>query len=174
MISGAGLGGNYKAVEVHFHWGKNGGPGSEHTIDGEQYPMEMHIVHIKDNYRSVLEAAEDPNGLAVLGFLYQESDTEDKKYGSIINALNSIKFPGNQTQLDSLSLAMLIPPLPNLTRYFRYDGSLTTPDCAEVVIWTVFENTIKLGKEQLKAFSSLWFENGIAMTETFRPVQPLN
>ncbi|KAM9468996.1 carbonic anhydrase 4b isoform 2-T2 [Clarias gariepinus] len=167
VISNAGLVGNYKAVEVHFHWGKNGGPGSEHTIDEEQYPME-------DKYNSVQEATKDPNGLAVLGFLYQESDTEDKKYGSIINALNIIKFPGNQTQLDSLSLAMLIPPLHNLTRYFRYKGSLTTPDCAEVVIWTVFENTIKLSKEQLKTFSSVWFKNGTALTETFRPVQPLN
>lgn len=31
----------YKAVQLHLHWGKNGGPGSEHTIDGEQFPMEV-------------------------------------------------------------------------------------------------------------------------------------
>lgn len=43
VIDGAGLRESYKAVEVHFHWGKNGGPGSEHTIDGEQYPMEVSL-----------------------------------------------------------------------------------------------------------------------------------
>ncbi len=40
-ISGADLGANYKAQQLHLHWGKNGGPGSEHTIDGEKYPMEV-------------------------------------------------------------------------------------------------------------------------------------
>ncbi|GLD47110.1 carbonic anhydrase 4-like protein [Lates japonicus] len=41
-ISGGGLPSTYKAVQFHLHWGKNGGPGSEHTIDGEQYPMEIY------------------------------------------------------------------------------------------------------------------------------------
>lgn len=40
-ISGGGLPTTYKAVQFHLHWGTNGGPGSEHTIDGEQYPMEV-------------------------------------------------------------------------------------------------------------------------------------
>lgn len=40
-ISGGGLPATYKAVQFHLHWGRNGGPGSEHTIDGEQYPMEV-------------------------------------------------------------------------------------------------------------------------------------
>lgn len=41
IISGGGLTNSYKAVQFHLHWGTNGGPGSEHTIDGEQYPMEV-------------------------------------------------------------------------------------------------------------------------------------
>lgn len=40
-ISGGGLPTSYKAVQFHLHWGTNGGPGSEHTIDGEQFPMEV-------------------------------------------------------------------------------------------------------------------------------------
>ncbi|KAG7322191.1 hypothetical protein KOW79_015049 [Hemibagrus wyckioides] len=174
VIEGAGLKDKYKAVEIHFHWGKNGGPGSEHTIDGEQYPMEMHIVHIKETYSSVLEASKDRTGLAVLGFLYQESDSANQKYESIINALPQIRIPDNKTTIKSVSLEMLIPSQDLLKRYFRYSGSLTTPDCAESVIWTVFESTIPLSKQQLSAFSALQFENGTAMTDTFRPVQPRN
>ncbi|KAF7699831.1 carbonic anhydrase 4b [Silurus meridionalis] len=174
VISNAGLTGEYKAVEVHFHWGKNGGPGSEHTIDGEQYPMEMHIVHIKKSYSSVSEATKDPLGLAVLGMLYQESPNRNMKYDSIINALSSIKYPGNKTTVGPVSLDSLLPPHCELMKYFRYNGSLTTPNCSESVIWTVFENTTKLSKQQLSAFSDLWFDNRTAMTENFRPVQPLN
>lgn len=40
-IKGGNLPTTYKALQVHLHWGKNGGPGSEHTIDGEQFPMEV-------------------------------------------------------------------------------------------------------------------------------------
>lgn len=40
-IKGGNLPTTYKALQVHLHWGKNGRPGSEHTIDGEQFPMEV-------------------------------------------------------------------------------------------------------------------------------------
>lgn len=40
-ISGGNLPTTYKALQLHFHWGKDGGPGSEHTIDGEQFPLEV-------------------------------------------------------------------------------------------------------------------------------------
>ncbi|KAK1785780.1 hypothetical protein P4O66_003114 [Electrophorus voltai] len=81
------------------------------------------------------------------------------------------------SRLGPLSLELLIPAhkVPKgQYSYFRYTGSLTTPDCAESVIWTVLENTVHLSKQQLSAFSDLMFGNGSTMVETFRPVQPLN
>ena len=40
-IKGGNLAAQYKAIQLHLHWGVDGGPGSEHTIDGEQFPMEV-------------------------------------------------------------------------------------------------------------------------------------
>lgn len=40
-VSEGNLEDTYKAVQFHLHWGTDGGPGSEHTVDGEQYPMEV-------------------------------------------------------------------------------------------------------------------------------------
>lgn len=40
-ISGGGLPGRYRAVQLHFHWGSLAGNGSEHTLDGRQLPMEV-------------------------------------------------------------------------------------------------------------------------------------
>ena len=40
-VLGAHLNAAYKVVQLHLHWGDDGGPGSEHTIDGERYPMEV-------------------------------------------------------------------------------------------------------------------------------------
>ncbi|XP_064158942.1 carbonic anhydrase 4-like isoform X3 [Anguilla rostrata] len=71
MVSGGSLESTYRAVQLHLHWGQNGGSGSEHTIDGEQYPMELHIVHVKQEYSSLAEALEDPTGVAVLGFFFE-------------------------------------------------------------------------------------------------------
>ncbi|KAL2096735.1 hypothetical protein ACEWY4_008883 [Coilia grayii] len=172
-IEGGNLESSYKAIQLHFHWGADGGPGSEHTIDGEQYPMEMHIVHIKQRYHSLSEALKDKSGVAVLGFFYQESGSSNRKYDSVINALKNIIRPGTNTTLYDLSLETLIPSHSDLTVYYRYQGSLTTPQCDEAVVWTVFENTIPLSKQQLSAFSQLSFADGQKMTSTFRPVQPL-
>uniref|UniRef100_A0A7N9AWY3 Carbonic anhydrase n=1 Tax=Mastacembelus armatus TaxID=205130 RepID=A0A7N9AWY3_9TELE len=154
-IKGGNLEVPYKAVQLHMHWGKEGGLGSEHTIDGEQFPMEMHIVHIKEEYTSLSQAKKDPIGLAVLGFF-----------------IEVILF--KYLKKNHVSLDMFIPPQENLTKYFRYNGSLTTPNCSEAVVWTLFENTIFLSRKQLASFSQLRYSNGGEMTKTFRPVQPLN
>ncbi|KAJ8403843.1 hypothetical protein AAFF_G00347110 [Aldrovandia affinis] len=174
MISGSSLETSYRAAQMHLHWGKNGGPGSEHTIDGEQYPMELHIVHVKQKYSSLAEALLDPTGVAVLGFFYETSTSVNRKYEPIISALKNITKSGSNTSLSGVSLDMLIPEHENMTTYYRYQGSLTTPGCTEAVVWTIFENTIPLSKEQLSAFSELEFRNGEKMTGTFRPVQPVN
>ncbi|XP_044059311.1 carbonic anhydrase 4b [Siniperca chuatsi] len=173
-IRGGNLAVPYKAYQLHLHWGQDGGPGSEHTIDGEQFPMEMHIVHIKEEYNSLSQAVRDRVGLAVLGFFFQESESANKKFDPLINALKYIRRPTNSITLKGVSLEMFIPPQKNMTKYFRYDGSLTTPNCAETVVWSLFENTIPLSREQLAAFSQLQFPNGKQMVRTYRPVQPLN
>ncbi|XP_035846960.1 carbonic anhydrase 4a isoform X2 [Sander lucioperca] len=173
-ISGGGLPTTYKAVQFHMHWGKHGGPGSEHTIDGEQYPMELHIVHMKHHYTDLTTALSDPEGVAVLGFFYERSNSANRKYDPITNALRSITITNSNTSLPSISLAQLIPAEQNLTSFYRYKGSLTTPGCTEAVIWTVFENTIPLSMDQLRVFSDLQFHDGKPMVGNFRPVQPLN
>ena len=40
-VSGGGLPGEFQADHFHMHWGAADGWGSEHTIDGLSYPMEV-------------------------------------------------------------------------------------------------------------------------------------
>ncbi|XP_072519684.1 carbonic anhydrase 4a [Salminus brasiliensis] len=171
-VSEGNLGNSYKAVQFHFHWGEEGGPGSEHTVDGEQYPMELHIVHMRQDFKTLDAALRDPTGVAVLGFFYEESNSPNRKYDGFIEALKGVVSADTNTTISGISLSNLILPEGNLTKYYRYSGSLTTPSCTEAVVWTVFEETISLSKEQLAAFSSLKFHDGEPMVKTFRPVQP--
>ncbi|EPY85689.1 hypothetical protein CB1_000353025 [Camelus ferus] len=42
FVSGAGLPGRFKAEKVEFHWGhSNGSAGSEHSINGRRFPVEV-------------------------------------------------------------------------------------------------------------------------------------
>ncbi|NXB30900.1 CAH4 anhydrase, partial [Eulacestoma nigropectus] len=177
-VGGGGLGRKYKAVEFHLHWGvpsePQNIPGSEHSIDGEKYPMELHVVHIREDVSDVTEAKQTPDGLAVLAF-FVKGDEENKNYATLLSELENIRYKGQSAQIDPLPLSSLLPPEDDLGRYYRYEGSLTTPDCYEGVIWTIFEKPVELSLRQLAQFSALHFDgrNSTPMMENFRPAQPL-
>ncbi|NXA70961.1 CAH4 anhydrase, partial [Mohoua ochrocephala] len=177
-VGGGGLKRKYKAVEFHLHWGvpdePQNIPGSEHSIDGEKYPMELHVVHIREDVSDVTEAKKTPDGLAVLAF-FIKADEENKNYATLLSELENIKYKGQSARIDPLPLSSLLPPEEDLGRYYRYEGSLTTPDCYEGVVWTIFEKPIELGRYQLSQFSKLHFDgnNSTLMMENFRPAQPL-
>uniref|UniRef100_A0A3Q3W0U1 Carbonic anhydrase n=1 Tax=Mola mola TaxID=94237 RepID=A0A3Q3W0U1_MOLML len=122
-VSGGGLSATYSTIQFHFHWGDTEHhPGSEHTVDGLRYPMEMHIVSLKKGL-SVSQAIEDSSGIAVLGFFL-----------NVYTEINS-----------SFSIDDLIGNV-DLTKFYRYMGSLTTPSCNEAVVWTVFQQPINISK----------------------------
>jgi len=60
-----------------------------------------------------------------------------------------------------------------LGRYYRYDGSLTTPPCYESVIWSVLLDPLKLSLQQLHAFRYLHDDQANLIQNTYRPVQSL-
>ena len=48
-----------------------------------------------------------------------------------------------------------------IDNYFRYSGSLTTPDCDEIVEWIVIESPIlTVSEEQLLEFQEIQDNNG--------------
>lgn len=69
----------YYLYAIHFHWGDVAVAthGSEHTIDGMAYPLEMHLIHIEDRYINdegkvdFAAAANDAHGLSVLAVLFK-------------------------------------------------------------------------------------------------------
>lgn len=66
-IFGAKLRGEYEYLSLHFHWGDKNSRGAEHVLNDLRHPLEMHIIHINRKYRSIEEALENKDGLAVLG-----------------------------------------------------------------------------------------------------------
>ena len=178
-IGGGGLKRKYKAIEFHLHWGVQEEqlyfPGSEHSIDGEKQAMELHIVHIREDVLNLADAKNFTDGIAVLAF-FVKIDEENKNYATLISELDNIPQKDTSSWMEPLPLNSLLPPVYELEKYYRYEGSLTTPDCHETVIWTVFEKPIQLSLLQVSHFSTVHFEgkNSTFMSENFRPAQFLN
>ena len=73
-VSGsAAFGDLFLFEQLHFHWGSKNSLGSEHSIFGQKFPVEMHIVHYNDKYGSIEEAFDRPDGLLVIAVFLQVS-----------------------------------------------------------------------------------------------------
>ena len=81
---------------------------------------------------------------------------------------------GDSIQLNGLQLDMLLPENKNDAEFFRYEGSLTTPDCNEVVTWTVFREPKSMSEKQLEVFRKTKLKDNTPMVNNFRKLQPLN
>jgi carbonic anhydrase len=46
-------------------------------------------------------------------------------------------------------LSSLMGLLPNDKSFYRYNGSLTTPGCEQVVTWTVFANAVEVSDAEV-------------------------
>ncbi|TKC33978.1 hypothetical protein EI555_011597, partial [Monodon monoceros] len=142
MCMTAADGTQYIAQQMHFHWGGASLEisGSEHTIDGIRYVIEIHIVHYNSKYKSYDKAQKAPDGLAVLAALVEV------KLKLHMQSYKLVSKQGQSTVLRGLDVQDMLPG--NLHYYYSYWGSLTTPPCTENVHWFVLADTVKLSRTQ--------------------------
>jgi len=168
-----GEGQSYQMLQLHFHWGADDSRGSEHTINGEEFPMEMHIVHKKVGL-TVEEALATSDGLAVVGQMFQISDEDNEVLTPLIESLANIEnFDDKFDMTDSPLKVEDLLPSPD-GEYANYDGSLTTPTCNEAVRWILFKEPIPISASQMEAFRALKDNADMPMVDNYRPPQPLN
>nr|CAD7256416.1 unnamed protein product [Timema shepardi] len=171
MIFGAMLPNMYQLDSFHFHWGSKNNQGSEHVLNGIQYPAEMHIIHRNTRYSSVQEAQHFSHGLTVLAFFFQLRDKVNQALSPLIDNLPSVRKDGKSIPLNiSLTLASILPRDKEV--YYTYRGSLTTPPCSEAVTWIVFPEAIFLSYYQMKKFRQL-SSGDTQLVDNFRRAQRL-
>ncbi|KAI6180137.1 hypothetical protein M3Y98_00687000 [Aphelenchoides besseyi] len=168
FIFGGALDGKYKLMQIHFHWASEDNRGSEHTIGTLHYPVEAHFVHKKEGINSTKLP---PDGLAVIG-VFLTLSTDASPMAGLEKSLSDVRNQNTAVSISSYSPLQLLPN--NRDNFYTYDGSLTTPNCDEVVIWTVLAEPAPITREQLALLRALHSENGNLHKQTFRPTQPLN
>lgn len=178
-VSGGGLQGKYRAAQFHMHWGTNNNEGSEHQLDGRKFPLELHLVTYSAKYANATKAVEskEKDALAVLGVWYQVSDDDDDSvFAKLVNATFKTGKMLHDTEqgFDSapdFAVRDLLPP--NLKRFYRYEGSLTTPGCNEIVTWTVFEEPKKMKESDIELLRQVAGAGDAKIGPNYRPVQKL-
>jgi carbonic anhydrase len=135
---------HYDLVQFHVHHP------SEHTVNGQAFPLEIHFVHRSDEGQ-----------LAVVGVLVQEGAAN----GALAPFFDHLPaHAGERTEVaTSLDPAGMLPAD---RTYFNYPGSLTTPPCSEGVTWYVMKTPTSASAAQIATFSAAFPLNA-------RPAQPL-
>jgi carbonic anhydrase len=131
-----------------FHWHTP----SEHELEGEKTPLEMHFVH-----RRVPDGA-----FLVLAVLMKRGE----RNRALEPMFRDLFEEENETR--DVSGVRVPALLPDERESFRYTGSLTTPPFTEPVEFVVFADPTSVSRRQIGAFQKL-FPHGNS-----REVQPLN
>uniref|UniRef100_A0A8C5A8L1 protein-tyrosine-phosphatase n=1 Tax=Gadus morhua TaxID=8049 RepID=A0A8C5A8L1_GADMO len=179
FVRGAGLPGRFKAEKMEFHWGQNGSAGSEHSIAGRRFPVEMQIyLYNSDDFDSLGAAIRQRRSIAAMAVFFQLGHKDNPAVEPIIQGLKGVVHHEKETVLRSFILRDLLPS--SLDSYYRYKGSLTTPPCSKVVEWILFSRPVYLSHLQLEAFYSIFTteqQDHVKSVEylrnNFRPLQEL-
>lgn len=125
---------------------------SEHTLSGNQLPMEMQFYH------------RSSNGLkqAIISMFVISGKPSNWFNEMWETATNLPKYKSSKDF--KFNPAKLIPPRKT---YYHYEGSLTHPPCLEGVQWLVFNTPLQLDSNQISTFRTMYNNNA-------RPVQPTN
>lgn len=138
------MGGTYSLAQFHIHHP------SEHLLNGERFPLEIHFVHKMPDGR-----------IGVIGVLVAEGAPNP----TLQRLLDAIPASAGKTAVgpnfDPRAL------LPKNHSFVRYEGSLTTPPCSESVDWVVLRTPITASPAQVQQFAKLFPFNA-------RPLQPLD
>uniref|UniRef100_A0A6Q2XXQ0 protein-tyrosine-phosphatase n=1 Tax=Esox lucius TaxID=8010 RepID=A0A6Q2XXQ0_ESOLU len=133
-VSGGGLSARFRVGRMAFHWGhcNASSDGSEHSLNGLKFPLEMQIYcYESEVYQSIDDALKDGGRIAALAILFQ------------------VGLRSNIHPTGSVKAFSLLTLLPNSTEhYYAYNGSLTTPPCSETVEWIVFKLTVPISESQ--------------------------
>ncbi|CAL8083861.1 unnamed protein product [Calicophoron daubneyi] len=171
ILEGGPLFSKYKLMQFHFHWGTRNTWGSEHLVNGVSSPSELHCVFMNTAYETPEKAMQMPDGLAVVGIFLHIGNQANRSLEELCWTLGSMKV-GETRILDSgFSLASLLPR--DMSKYYTYPGSLTTPPCSECVTWIVMDEIVTITKDQINKFRQSHSKCIVCgCTDNFRPVCP--
>lgn len=136
-----------------FHWHTP----SEHWIDGNVFPMELHMVHVA------------PGGASLVVGVMILNGRNNGELDKIWNVLP--QNSGEEVPVAGFDPSKLLPAS---RESYRYNGSLTTPPCGQGIRWVVLAEPVEMSPQQIAKFQTLFYGNARFPVGNARPPQPRN
>jgi carbonic anhydrase len=145
----------YTLAQFHFH------VPSEHTIDGQRFDGELHLVHTNHLGETL-----------VVGVLLSASDSAQSGVFDDISTNAPLTVTTN-TLSGTVNAENL---LPQSQLFYTYTGSLTTPPCSEGVRWIVMTTPVTVTSTFIEQLHHVTgdFPGYNGYENNNRPTQPLN
>ena len=121
--------------EIYFHLY------SEHRLENKQYPLEMQLVHYRDNYQENHEKL-------IISVLFDYSNNIEN------DLLNELKV-GLSEEINNADFTDIIR---DSKSFYYYKGGLTIPPCSENVHWIIFKDIHNMAYTQFERIKN-WIEN---------------
>jgi len=145
----------FRLGEFHFH------RPSEEAIDNHRYPMVVHLVHTRCEVGK-------PDCVAVITVLIEQGEPSQKTSDLLKILFQHFPPPTGEQKGVQISVEALLPAGYDNAGYYRYDGSLTTPECTGNITFYVLKPRLKFSAEQLAEFERHY------PSPNARDIQPLN
>lgn len=111
----------YTLKQLHWH------SPSEHSINGQRFAMEIHMVHESIDGR-----------FAVVAIMYKIG-RPDWFLAELEESIHAIKSIDGEVEVGIIDPRHVKR---GSLEYYRYIGSLTTPPCSEPVVWTIVRKVL--------------------------------
>ncbi|XP_034940583.1 carbonic anhydrase 13-like [Chelonus insularis] len=176
-IEGGLLKGRYYFHSITFHWKSFHNDGSEHSFDNIKYPLEMQVMHVKENFKSLSEAMQrnntkkDNNNIAIISYIFQIKDQKNALLEPILMNLSRVEKTYSKVYIPPIHLDSVLPLFES--KYYSYKGSLTQPPYCEIVTWIIHPEPLVISSLQMAEFCNLHSTNGL-MIRNSRSIQSLN
>ncbi|KAI8495514.1 Carbonic anhydrase- protein 10 [Branchiostoma belcheri] len=147
-LTGGPLSYLYRLQELRLHYGSIDSQGSEHSVDGYSFPGELQLLFYNyDLYGDLAEATKGTSGLAIISLFIQIGNTTNPELDKLLwnDRLQNVTYKGAAARVEDFNLTNLFPTTPH---YMTYQGSLTSPDCAETVTWIVMNKPVYISRKK--------------------------
>lgn len=131
----------FRLAQYHIH------TPSEHRINGEYYPLEVHMVHT---------GVADESQIVVLALLFEMcTNSSDPVIAGLTPHLSAIETPGAETEIEGgIDFSGVVAQVAS-SNILQYTGSLTTPPCSEGVTFLLVENPLKINVPDYNAIKKV-------------------
>ena len=132
---------DYQLAQFHMH------TPSEHHIDGEYHPLEIHMVH---------QGVADPTQLVVIGLMFEVSAGKSSSMiSSLSSTLPKVATPGTKAAIQGGIDFTDVLSVIKTSDIVQYSGSLNTPPCAEGVTFLIVKDPLAISVADFNAIKKI-------------------